>query len=78
MHEAKTSLSKLVKAVEEDGEIVILQRNGRPIAEIHRYNQPPAEPIRRLNPNPELQVTLAPGYDPTEPATSEEWSTDCR
>jgi antitoxin (DNA-binding transcriptional repressor) of toxin-antitoxin stability system len=32
MHEAKTRLSELVKAVEERGETVILQRHGRAVA----------------------------------------------
>ncbi|MCC5840383.1 MAG: type II toxin-antitoxin system Phd/YefM family antitoxin [Opitutales bacterium] len=78
MHEAKTRLSKLVRSVEEDGEVVILQRNGRPVAEIHRCRPAAAEPIRRLRPKPELQVTFAPGYDPAEPATADEWPEDCR
>jgi antitoxin (DNA-binding transcriptional repressor) of toxin-antitoxin stability system len=78
MHEAKTRLSKLVKSVEEDGETVILRRNGKPVAEIHRCGPSSATPIRRLKPNPELQVRFAPGYDPTEPATEEDWPEDCR
>ena len=78
MHEAKTRLSELVKAVEQDGEVVILQRNGHPVAEIHRYKPSPPEPIRRLTPDPALAVTFAPGYDPTEPATDDEWPEDCR
>lgn len=78
MHEAKTRLSQLVKAVEERGETVILQRNGKAVAEIQRHNPPPARRIRRLNPDPELRVTFAPGYNPAEPATEDEWPEDCR
>lgn len=78
MHEAKTRLSELVKAVEEKGETVILQRNGRAVAEIHRYTPRPARPIRRLTPDPALRVTFAPGYDPAEPATEEDWPEACR
>ena len=79
MHEAKSRLSQLVKAIEEDGEIVILQRNGHPVAEIHRYNQPAAQPIRRdLTPDPRLRAILAPGYDPAEPLSDDEWPEDCR
>jgi prevent-host-death family protein len=78
MHEAKTRLSQLVKAVEEQGETVILQRNGRPVAEIRPYTAPKATPIRRLTPNPDLRVTFAPGFDPTEPASEDEWPDDCR
>ena len=78
MHEAKTRLSKLVKAVEEDGEVVILQRNGKPVAELHRCHPTSNAPIRRLTPNPELQVTLNPGYDPAEPATGDDWPEEFR
>jgi len=78
MHEAKSRLSQLVKAIEEEGEVVILQRNGQPVAEIHRYHPPAASPVRRLTPDPRLRVTFAPGYDPTEQASEEEWPEDCR
>ena len=36
MHEAKTRLSELVKAVEERNETVVLCRDGRAVAEIRR------------------------------------------
>ena len=79
MHEAKSRLSALVKAVEEEGETVILQRNGQPVAEIHRYTAPPAEPIRRdLTPDHCLRAVLAPGYDPAAPLSDDEWPEDSR
>lgn len=79
MHEAKSRLSALVKAVEERGETVVLQRNGQPVAEIHRYVAPAAAPIRRnLTPDPRLRPILAPGYDPAEPLSEEEWPEECR
>ena len=78
MHEAKTRLSQLVKAVEEQGETIILQRNGRAVAEIHAYRADSDHPVRRLTPDPELAVAFAPGYDPTEPATEDEWPEECR
>lgn len=78
MHEAKSRLSQLVKAIEEEGEVVILQRNGQPVAEIHRYHPPAASPVPRLTPDPQLRVKFAPGYDPTEQASEEEWPEDCR
>ena len=78
MHEAKTRLSELVKAVEERGEVVILQRNGKPVAEIRRHSPAEPAPVRRLIPDPRLSPILAPGYDPTEPATEDEWPEDCR
>jgi prevent-host-death family protein len=77
MHEAKTRLSQLVKAVEERGETVILQRNGKPVARIVAAEE---APIRRdlIPPDPELRVVLAPGYDPAEPLSEEEWPEECR
>lgn len=78
MHEAKSRLSALVKAVEEEGETVILCRNGKQVAEITRYRPPGDTPIRRLLPDPALQAILAPGYDPTEPASEDEWPEECR
>ncbi len=78
MHEAKSRLSALVKAVEEDGETVILCRNGKQVAEITRPRPPEEKPIRRLTHDPALQATFAPGYDPTEPASEEEWPEENR
>jgi antitoxin (DNA-binding transcriptional repressor) of toxin-antitoxin stability system len=72
MHEAKTRLSQLVKAIEEEGEVVILQRNGHPVAEIHRHIPQSAKKIRRLTSHPKLRVTFAPGYDPAEPLQPDE------
>ncbi len=74
MHEAKTRLSQLVKAA-ENGEEVILCSKGQPRVRLVAIE---AAPIRRLTPDPALRVTLAPGYDPTEQATEEEWPEDCR
>jgi antitoxin (DNA-binding transcriptional repressor) of toxin-antitoxin stability system len=34
LYEAKTQLSKLVSAVEEQGEAIVLCRNGRPVADL--------------------------------------------
>jgi len=77
MHEAKTNLSKLVRAVVEEGEVVILQQHGKPVAEIHGH-RPQTKPIRRLTADPALRVKFAPGYDPTEPASEDEWPEECR
>ena len=71
MHEAKTRLSELVKAVEERNEIVVLCRNGRQVAEIRRLAKRRA--VRNLTPDPRFRVKLAPGYHPDEPLTEEEW-----
>lgn len=76
MHEAKTRLSELVKTVQNTGELVVLCRDGEEVAEIH----PRAHPriIRDLTPDPRLRPILAPGYDPAEPLSEEEWPSDSR
>jgi antitoxin (DNA-binding transcriptional repressor) of toxin-antitoxin stability system len=76
MHEAKTRLSELVKAVEERDEVVVLCRDGEPVAELRR--RPRRRPTRNLSPEPRFRVELAPGYDPTEPLTGDDWPPDLR
>lgn len=78
MHDAKTRLSELVKVVEEKGETVILCRNGKEIAKITRLSTEDRQPVRRLVPDPMLRVNYAPGYNPAEPASQEEWPENCR
>jgi antitoxin (DNA-binding transcriptional repressor) of toxin-antitoxin stability system len=71
MHEAKTRLSELVKAVEEGNEVVVLCRNGRAVAEIRRRTKRPGG--RDLRPDPRFRVEFSPGYHPTEPLGEDEW-----
>ena len=75
MHEAKTRLSKLVRSVEEKNEVVVLCRNGKPVAEIKN----PSKRCQRsrLTPDPVLRRVVV-NYDPTEPLTEEEWPSECR
>ncbi|MEI7909038.1 MAG: type II toxin-antitoxin system Phd/YefM family antitoxin [Verrucomicrobiota bacterium] len=78
MHEAKSRLSALVKAVEEDGETVILCRNGKEVATIQPWS-PATQKVKRLpKPTLTLKVKFAPGYDPTEAASEEEWPSEYR
>lgn len=74
MHEAKSRLSELVKAVEEKNEVVILCRHGKPVAEITTPTQPFVD---RLTPDPALKP-IAINYDPTEPLTEDEWPSEFR
>jgi prevent-host-death family protein len=69
MHEAKSRLSELVKAVEEKGETVIICRKGKPAATLTA-----SKPIQRsrLEGDPALKVTFALDYDPTEPLGEDE------
>ena len=76
MHEAKTRLSELVKAVEERNEVVVLCRDGREVAEIRRRAK--RRQARNLKPEPRFRVEFAPGYDPAEPLSEDEWPTDQR
>ena len=78
MHEAKSRLSELVKAVETEGEIVILQRNGVPVAEIRALSSAASLNSSVIAPDPTLHVKLVPGYDPAEPLTEDEWPSELR
>ena len=76
MHDAKTRLSELVKAVEERNEMVVLCRNGREVAEIRR--RAGRRQVRTLTPDPRFRVEFAPGYHPAEPLEEDEWPADLR
>ena len=78
MHEAKSRLSALVKAVEEGGETVILCRNGKEVAEIRPRSQTKQKVKRLPKPTAALKVRFAAGYDPTEGASEEEWPSEYR
>ena len=75
MHEAKTRLSQLVLAA-INGEEVILCSNGQPRVRLVAVETQPLS--RDLTPDPRLRPILAPGYDPAEPLSEEEWPSDCR
>jgi antitoxin (DNA-binding transcriptional repressor) of toxin-antitoxin stability system len=76
MHDAKSRLSELVKAVEERNEVVVLCRDGQEVAEIRKYSTRRA--VRDLTPDPRLYVEYAEGYDPAEPLSEDEWPADLR
>ncbi len=77
-HEAKTRLSALLAAVEQRGEVVTICRNGKPVAELHAPTASSASKRSLLTPDPRLRVTFAPGYDPTESASEDEWPEEAR
>jgi antitoxin (DNA-binding transcriptional repressor) of toxin-antitoxin stability system len=76
MHEAKSRLSELVKAVEEKNEVVILCRDGHAVAELRRRVK--GRRVRNLKPDPKFRVELTPGYNPAEPLSKDEWPGNLR
>lgn len=67
-HEAKTRLSALLAQVEDQGEVVIICRNGKPVAELRPLSQV-RDPFRL---HPELsKVTFH--EDPMTPLDPEDW-----
>ena len=74
LYEAKTQLSKLVAAVETRGELVVLCRNGTPVADLV-----PHEPARgaTLLPDPELLGARF-SEDPTQGVSPEDWPEELR
>lgn len=74
MHEAKTRLSELVRAVEEQHETVVICRGGTPVVELKAVR---SRKVDRLTPDPALKP-IAIKYDPTEPLTEEDWPADSR
>jgi len=75
MHEAKSCLSQLVLAA-INGEEVILCSKGHP--KVRLVPIPESSPQRDLTPDPHLIPRFAPGYDPTEPLSEDEWPSDLR
>lgn len=67
-HEAKTKLSALLAAVEQRGEVVLICRNGVPVAELRR--------IRRKRDPLEVHEVLSRltlHEDPTAPLEPDDW-----
>ena len=76
MHDAKTRLSELVKAVEERNEVVVLCRDGREVAEIRRRVR--RRQARNLKPDARFRVEFSRGYRPDEPLSDDEWPSALR
>ncbi len=66
IHEAKTNLSSVLMAVEK-GEVFLICRNGKPIAELVPYKK-----RNRLEVDPFLSQVKV-NCDLTEPLTLEDW-----
>lgn len=68
VHEAKTTLSALLVEVEERGEVVVICRNGRPVAELRRVARAPG----RLRPHP-VASRIELNEDPARPLDADDW-----
>jgi len=73
IREAKANFSSLLRRVEKAGEVVILCRNRKPVAEIRgirKFRDP-------LRVNPKLKPLAIRG-DPMAPLSEEDWPEDAR
>ena len=67
MHEAKSTLSKLVKAVVEEGEVVRIARDGKPVVELRALTEV-KDPLVQ---DPRLKAITF--EDPSLPTDPEGW-----
>jgi antitoxin (DNA-binding transcriptional repressor) of toxin-antitoxin stability system len=66
-HEAKTRLSAVLADIESKGEVYLICRSGKPIAELS-----PHRTTNRLSPHPvPRRIKIA--YDPVEPLDEGDW-----
>jgi len=68
VHEAKTRLSAVLAEIERDGEVFLICRNGKPVAELS-----PHRSRSRLEPHP-VASRIRIRYDPTEHLQPDEWA----
>lgn len=76
MHEAKSRLSELVKAVEEQDDTVIICRQGEPVAVLKAVAKARVDRLKRHRDLKPLYV--APGFDPVAPLNENEWPEENR
>lgn len=72
--QALSQISLLLARVEDTGESYLICRDGKPVATLARAQQ--AQAPDPLAPHPELAGKIL--YDPTEPASEEDWATSAR
>lgn len=72
-HEAKTTLSSLLAAVEEKGEQVLICRNGKPVAKLVPSTTGPVDHFQK---DPRLKVKFL--GDPGAPVPNEAWPEEYR
>lgn len=67
IHEAKTNLSSLLARLEQNGEAIVICRNGEPVADLVPHQRPDRNKI-----HPVLSKIKV-GYDPVETLSADEW-----
>ncbi len=72
--EQEGNLSALLAAVENQQEVVVICRNGKPVAELRGLATEKTEVRNPLQTYPELAPILL--CDPMEPATEDEWPSE--
>ena len=72
VHDAKTNFSKLLGQVEENGDRVVICRNGKPIADLVPHKRK-----IRMTPHP-VMSKIQINYDPVEDLTEDEWPKSAR
>lgn len=70
VHQAKSTLSALLAAVEEKGEVILICRNGKPVAELRSVER--TKKKRNLEPHPVYGNYVVPD-DIMEPCGDELW-----
>jgi prevent-host-death family protein len=74
LYQAKSQFSRLVAAVEQRGERIVLCRNGLPVADLVPHSP---TSIKNLNPDPMLAGARFSG-NPVAPLDQEDWPKDFR
>ena len=67
VHEAKTNFSSLLTRVEETSQVIVICRNGEPVADLVPHKR-----STRIKPHPSLSKIKI-GYDPVETLSADEW-----
>ena len=72
-HQAKSELSRLIREVEEEGALIRICRNGKPIVELRKINEAGSP----LSVHPKLKNIVF-HEDPSLPADNEDWPEEYR
>ncbi|MBI5447928.1 MAG: type II toxin-antitoxin system prevent-host-death family antitoxin [Gammaproteobacteria bacterium] len=74
IHEAKTHLSQLLVEVETKSKRILICRNGTPVAELVPVTKKTINPLQQYRELRGIKIL----YDPTQPASEDEWPQEHR